>query len=270
MSTAEATSSHEDLIEKIKSLAPWHLNIQINEALNTGMVIEESGEITFRDKEKNSGISLLQLRDYFLATMDKIYPEGVEGKTFLDCACNSGGYSFWMSERGIKSGFGFDVRDHWINQANFVKENRTIAPTDCLQFAVTDLYDLPNRNLQPFDITMFKGIFYHLPDPITGLKIAADLTNEIMIFNTSTAWDEKDGYLKCGMESRELLMSGVHGLRWYPTGPGVLAMILKWMGFVETQLIFHNQMDDVPELGRCEIIAAKKPGMLSKLPGELI
>ena len=211
--------SNDVLAQKIKDLGPWHMGIQINDDLNTGMVIAENGEIVVRDDDKNDGISLLQLRNGFLKQIDAVYPDGVADKTFLDCACNAGGYCFWMRERGLKYGIGFDVREHWIKQAQFVQKHRVSGPTDQLEFKVTDLYDLPKLNLEPVDITMFKGIFYHLPDPIAGLKLAADMTKEHLILNTSIVWGEEDGYMKYGLESRELLMSGIHGLPLVPDRP---------------------------------------------------
>lgn len=261
----------EALTRRIKNLGPWHMNIQLTEDLNTGQVFTEDGVKRGREEGGQGGdVSLLQLRDLFLRQIDSIYSDGLKGKTFLDCACNAGGYCFWTREREIQSAFGFDVREHWIKQARFVKAQRQIAPTDRIQFRVNDLYDIPSQKLTPFDITMFKGIFYHLPDPITGLKIAADLTKEVMFFNTSTTWDEKDGYMKAGWESKENVMSGVHGLKWYPTGPKVCADILKWAGFVEMKLIFFRQQFDTPHIGRTEIIASKVPGLLENLNGEWI
>jgi SAM-dependent methyltransferase len=171
--------SRDAMIRRIKNLGPWHMNIQLTEELNTGQVFSDEGVIL--DRPSNSGVSLIQLREAFLKQVDAIYPDGISEKTFLDCACNSGGYCFWTREREIKAAFGFDVRDHWINQARFVKAQRNVHPTDRIQFRVTDLYDVPSLKLQPADITMFKGIFYHLPDPVTGLKIAADLTKEVML-----------------------------------------------------------------------------------------
>jgi tRNA (mo5U34)-methyltransferase len=253
---------------EIARLGPWHMNIQLTESVWTGEVFASGGAI--RDREKNKGISLLNLRLHYFDLIRRIFPQGVADKTFLDCACNAGGYSFWAREIGMQSTFGFDVREHWIQQARFVQAHRQVAPTDNIQFAVSDLYDLPKLNCPAADITMFKGIFYHLPDPVTGLKLAADLTREVMIFNTSTLWGEADGYLKCGRESRSNLMSGVHGLKWYATGPKVLAEILKWAGFVEQKLHFQVQQHDQPQLGRIEIIASKVPGMLEKFAGELL
>lgn len=258
--------TRQALINRIRSLGPWHMGIQLTEQLNTGQVFSDEGTIT--NRPSNGGVSLLQLREYFVNRLKQIYPDGIEDKRFLDCACNAGGYCFWARELGVKHAFGFDVRDHWINQARFVKNRRTVAPTNRIQFAVSDLYDLPKRNLAPFQFTNFKGIFYHLPDPVTGLKVAADLTEEVMFFNTSTTWGEKDGYMKSGWESKEAVMSGVHGLKWYPTGPKVCADMLRWLGFTDIKLIFNKQQYDQPQLGRIELIASKKPGLLERVPGE--
>lgn len=266
---ATASLSNDVLAQQIKDLGPWHMGIQINDDVNTGMVIAETGEIVVREDDKNEGISLLQLRNGFLKQVDAVYPDGMADKTFLDCACNAGGYGFWLRERGLKHGIGFDVREHWIKQAQFVQQHRTSGPTDQLDFKVSDLYDLPKLNLEPVDMTMFKGIFYHLPDPITGMKLAADLTKEHFILNTSIVWGEEDGYMKYGIESRELPMSGVHGLRWFPTGPKVLAQTLKWMGFTQTKLLFCMQIDKANE-GRVEIHASRTEGFLDNLPGEYI
>lgn len=263
-----SSPSESELINAIKQLGPWHMNVQLTESLGTGEVFDESGMI--RNRDNNRGISLLSLRDAFVRRLTQIYPKGIADKTFLDCACNAGGYCFWVREHGGKHAFGFDVREHWIRQARFIQQHRKVAPTDRIEFHVSDLYDLPKIRTGPADMTMFKGIFYHLPDPITGLKLAADLTGEIMFFNTSTTWGENDGYLKSGWESRERLMSGVHGLKWYATGPKVLADILKWAGFVDQRLMFYVQQHDQPQLGRVEIIAAKKPGMLDQVGGEPI
>ena len=259
---------HEGKIRRIKSLGPWHHNIRLTENLNTGQVYSTDDEGNIRDRPQNHGVSLLQLRDLFLKQIDSIYPDGLKNKTFLDCACNAGGYCYWTRERDIKFAYGFDVREHWITQARFVKMHREVAPTDRIQFRVCDLYDVPKLNLEPSDISMFKGIFYHLPDPISGLKIAADLTKEVMFFNTSTTWDIEDGFMKAGWESKENVMSGVHGLKWYPTGPKVCADMLRWAGFVEMKLIFYRQQHDSDDLGRTEIVASKVPGLLENLRGE--
>jgi len=191
--------------------------------------------------------------------LKRIYPDGLAGRRFLDCACNCGGYSFWAKELGASECFGFDVRKHWIDQALFLAENRD-EPSDRIHFEVCDLYDLPKLGLPQFDIAMFKGIFYHLPDPVSGLKLVADLTKELLIVNTATRSGLADGMLWLAQESRDHVMSGVYGLNWFPTGPKVVERILAWLGFTETYSV--SWASAVAEggsarFGRTEILAAR-------------
>ncbi|MEZ6096722.1 MAG: methyltransferase domain-containing protein [Pirellulaceae bacterium] len=178
-----AAKSREQMIEEIKALAPWHHDIPLSEDFSTGRAFSESGSLT---RKENENVALLgSLGEQFVSFAKQLFPDGLDGKRVLDCACNAGIYCFLARELGADFSFGFDVREHWINQANWVKEHRTIAPTDRIRFSVCDLYDLSNKNLPKFDITIFKGIFYHLPDPVSGLKQAADLTSGVMLFNTN-------------------------------------------------------------------------------------
>jgi hypothetical protein len=138
-------------------------------------------------------------------------------------------------------------------------------------FEVRDLYDLPQLGLEPFEITIFNGIFYHLPEPVRGLKIAADLTTELMFLDTNTASWLPDGSLFAADESPEIAMSGVYGLCWLPTGPEVLAHILRWAGFVEMRVYkWNRETKPGTGLGRIGMLASKIPGQLANAPGDPI
>ena len=252
-----------ELREEIVRLGPWHLDVQVTPEISTQVFLEAPagtysssfGEVSFINPEEG-----------FRNLLQKIYPEGLAERTMLDCACNCGGYLFWAKELGAGECFGFDVREHWIDQARFLAASRTW-PTDRMRFEVCDLYDLPKLGLEPFDITIFKGIFYHLPDPITGLKIAADLTRELIILDTATQNGLPDGMLAVAEEDRVAVMSGIHGLNWFPTGPGVLTRILNWMGFTETRCIYwHTEIETQPtELGRLQLIASREKHLLEQI-----
>ena len=255
------TKSIEQMTDEVRSLGPWHQSIQITKDFATGDPYSATGEM---NRKQNQNISLLTtLYENYIDTVKPIYPDGLSGKRFLDCACNAGIYCFAARALGAEFSFGFDVREHWINQANWVRENRQVGPTDRIKFAVCDVYDLPKRRLPMFDLTMFKGIFYHLPDPITALKNASDLTREVLIFNTQATWGKPDGYLKPGSEDIRSLMSGAYGLNWRPTGPQTMIPIFSWLGFKEARLIFYRQNPTHPDLGRLEIVASKVDGLLS-------
>jgi SAM-dependent methyltransferase len=244
------------LREEIIRLGPWHFDIKVAEGLTTAVSLEappgtydESfGEVSFQDIRAEHRVHLKNL-----------YPDGVAGRTVLDCACNSGGYLFWSRELGAGRCFGFDAREHWIRQAQFIQEHRPDA--EDMAFEVMDLYDLPERGLEPFDLTIFKGIFYHLPDPVRGLKIAADLTKEALILDTNARAGQPDGLLAIQEEGVDAVMLGIHGLNWHPTGPGTIIQILEWAGFVDFH-VMRWAREYEPGVGRFGMVASKKEGLL--------
>jgi SAM-dependent methyltransferase len=220
-------------------LAPWHLDVEIRPGLTTAAGV--SGD--------NEGVSFVDDRPRFRSFIQD-HVGSLEDKRFLDCACNCGAYSFWARELGAAECFGFDVRKHWIRQARFLAVARR--ETDC-HFKRCDLYELPR--LEPFDVTLFKGIFYHLPDPIDGLKIAAELTQETLIVNTAMRIGEPDGRLVQWGSSAEHPMQGVHELGWYPTGPRAVVPILRWLGFTDIRETYRDESNG--PVGRLELVATR-------------
>jgi hypothetical protein len=69
-------------------------------------------------------------------------------------------------------------------------------------------------------------------------------------------------------ESRDLLMSGVHGLAWRPTGPKVLEGILEFLGFEATQVITWLP-ETQPGWGRLTMLAARSPALLASISERL-
>jgi tRNA (mo5U34)-methyltransferase len=255
----------EQLTRQIEEMRPWHHDILLFDDFSTGRVFSPDGRLKRPD---NDGVSLISPRQQYLTKLDQLYPNGMSGKSFLDCACNAGGYCFWSRERDIARGVGFDVREHWIRQAKLVQEHRTVGPTDRLKFHVMDLYDVPSMGFEPFDMTYFSGIFYHLPDPVNGLKIAADLTTDVLVLNTAMMLDPNNPRgMTMARESRTKVMSGVHQLSWFPNGKETLRDILLWMDFKDLKVTMFNQQKENLR-SRIEIVAAREKGRLSGLDGE--
>jgi tRNA (mo5U34)-methyltransferase len=237
------------LREEILRLAPWHLNVEVTPETSTSVSLE--AELTPEQAEFKAMYPIVP-REPWIDLMTSIYPRGLEGRKVLDCACNCGGYSFWMRELGGDGGLAFDVRERWIEQARFLQAHR-VKPSDGIRFVVADLYELPSLAKEFFDISIFKGIFYHLPDPIDGLRLVADRTRELLIVNTAARADLPDGMLAMSRESTDSPMSGVYGLNWHPTGPDVVAKLMNFMGFPETRCTFW-QKEPHPRL---EVIGAR-------------
>lgn len=249
-------------LQELEALAPWHYNIRINDQLKT--------------RDANTGVHahhhVINPQE-LMSDIKKIYPDGLQGKSFMDAACNSGAYCFIARKMGASETFGFDVREQWIRQANFLKE-RLPGNSDILRFEVCDLLDL-DRLLardKKFDICLFKGIFYHLPDPVAGLKLVADRTSEVIIVDSDTTPGQPDGYLKLITEGTENPMSGVHRLAWLPTGPAVIEDILKWLGFEETLTLFwRNPGVNSSRFarGRVRVVGARRGEFLQALTKEV-
>ncbi|WP_299300837.1 bifunctional 2-polyprenyl-6-hydroxyphenol methylase/3-demethylubiquinol 3-O-methyltransferase UbiG [uncultured Litoreibacter sp.] len=251
--------AENNLLNEIEDLAPWHHKIHLSGDIWTGAgnIADQTGsKVTYYDP-------LVAMKNL----TRQVLPNGFEGRSFLDCACNGGGYSFAAKDLGASNVFGFDVREHWIKQCEFVMQNRE-APTDNMKFRQADLLDLSNLN-EDFDVTWFSGLFYHLPDPVTGLKNAADRTKELIFVNTAAIPVEPDvdevPALHMKFEGTDELMSGIYRLSWSPSGPKVIEGILNWMGFVETRLIFWHktvQLGDRRASGRLCIVGAREKGRL--------
>ena len=232
----------EELREEVTRLGPWHIDVDITPEISTAPPPRPPG--VYRPRES------------FLARLNRIYPSGLEGRSVLDCACNCGAYLFFARELGAGRCLGFDVRDHWIRQARFLARRRQ-KPTDDMRFEVCNLYDLPEINPGTFDISFFLGVFYHLHDPVSGLKVAADRTRELLVLHTKGMPGAPDGALVASEESPEGLLAGAQTLCWLPTGPSVLTQILNWLGFPEVRCSIW--LPSRGELDRIEVLAARTP-----------
>jgi len=199
-------------------------------------------------------------RGNFMRNMQTLFPNGLQGRSVLDCGCNCGGILFWAKDMGAGRCFGFDARERWIEQARFVAANRT-GPGADIEFEVCELYDLPELGLEKFDITVFNGVLYHLPEPVGAMQVVADLTKELMVVSTQVITGYPDGCLVAGREPVENLMYGVHGLRWLPTGPETVTAMLNGVGFVETRCNWWHRRPPqrLHQRSRLEMLAARDP-----------
>jgi len=245
-----------ELLERMIEIGPWHLEVQVNSGLSTRDAWAAARE---RAPAGEAGIGMYSPEPAWTQLLQSIYPAGLGDRSILDCACNCGAYSFSAKELGAGECFAFDVREHWIRQARFLAEHRD-GPVDRMRFETLDLYELTKLGVGPFDVTFFLGIFYHLPDPISGLKVVADLTRELIILDTATQNDLPDGSLFAAEESTSKLLSGAYGLNWLPTGPEALRKLFRWLGFEEMRVIYRRRdtAAQPSHLGRLRVAAARE------------
>ncbi|MDQ1455714.1 MAG: tRNA (mo5U34)-methyltransferase, partial [Actinomycetota bacterium] len=80
----------EELLEQVRALAPWHMNVALTRDLRT---VDGNDRSPHSDDHSIPLINPAELRPL----LEWLYPNGLEGKRFLDCACNAGGYSLLAS-----------------------------------------------------------------------------------------------------------------------------------------------------------------------------
>ena len=247
---AELTKTQK---KALLDLGPWHFKIKVSDTEYT----------TDFNTTKISLIDPSNLTNL----LRRIYPQGrLDGKTFLDAGCNGGGYCMTAFSRGAKEVFGFDVRDHWINQANYLRDHIFKYPKSKVKFKTTHLEDLSED--KKYDVTLFKGVLYHLPDPIAAIKKLCTVTNEVMIIDTAGSVNAPENCLELYFEKPGALMNGVDNLAWLPGGPKVVGDMCHWMGFKEYRVINQDNVYQpngyTTKFMRFRIIAARHQRYLNR------
>lgn len=120
---------------------------------------------------------------------DIAFRGGVAGKSVLDIGAWDGFYSFEAEKRGAARVL---ATDHfcwsgagWGSKAGFDYAHTRLASR--VESAEIDVPDLDPAKIGRFDVVLFLGVLYHLPDPYSGLKKAAAMTDDLLVVETVTA-----------------------------------------------------------------------------------
>lgn len=170
-----------ELEAELERLAPFHHKLDLPYGLSTFLPGKMRREI------ENTRVSNL-VKHAFPALLDAC-GGSLAGKRVLDVACNCGGFSFAAAERGADHVLGFDVVDHYLEQAGLIKRANQV---DTVEFRNLDIEKLDPDDIGQFDVTFCFGILYHLENPVLAMKKLADVSSDIMLVDTTVM---KDGLL---------------------------------------------------------------------------
>jgi tRNA (mo5U34)-methyltransferase len=126
-----------------------------------------------------------------------------------------------------------------------------------IRFSVADASDFTSSKGSEYDIVIFKGIFYHLPDPIHVLMKHCDIARERILVDTASASDIPESAMIPIKESKTHVMSGVDGLAWLPGGPAAIAEILRYKGFKTIDVLFWRREQEGTPRGRFRIVGSR-------------
>ena len=122
--------------EEGRALGPWHLGVQITKELNTSDLQPEIAP-------HGHSVHLIDPTAKFTELLRRLFPNGLEGRSVLDCACNCGAYLFLCKDHGAGECLGFDVRDSLVNES--------VPPHSKVAVLADVVPELPYRETFAFD-----------------------------------------------------------------------------------------------------------------------
>lgn len=174
--TEESTKpmSRQEMADALAELAPFHHAIDLPYGLST-----YDSASARHDRERTR---LKSLTDHLWPRLLKRYNGSLSGKRVLDIACNCGGFAIEASRAGASEVIGIDVDEHYIRQANFIRDALQVTN---VSFQTARLEDLDPKQIGTFDVIFFFGILYHLADPIGALERISALSRDMVVVDTS-------------------------------------------------------------------------------------
>jgi tRNA (mo5U34)-methyltransferase len=158
-------------------------------------------------------------------------PIKMDGASVIDIGAWNGFYSFAAKRRGAGRVLATDHycwnHEHFRGRETF-ELARSVLDLDieALDIDVPELS--PKRVGGTFDVVLFLGVFYHLFDPIDGLRRAAALAKEVMVVETHTDLGEIDRPAMVMYPGRELDGDPTN---WWGPNNACVRELLKTMGF---------------------------------------
>jgi len=109
-------------------------------------------------------------------------PENMSGFRVLDVGCAEGFFSFEAERRGAAEVVSLDFDPECIKRFGICAEalGSSILPQ------VMSVYDLDPQELGTFDLVMFFGLLYHLPNPLLGIEKVAAMTRGTLLVQSRT------------------------------------------------------------------------------------
>jgi tRNA (mo5U34)-methyltransferase len=158
-------------------------------------------------------------------------PIKMDGATIIDIGAWNGFYSFEAKRRGASRVL---ATDHftWNHEMFRGRETFDLARSALgldVEALDIDVPELSPEKVGTFDVVLFLGVFYHLFDPIDGLRRAASLTKEVLVVETHTDLGEIDRPAMVMYPGAECAGDPTN---WWGPNNACVRALLNTMGFV--------------------------------------
>ncbi|MGH9387237.1 MAG: class I SAM-dependent methyltransferase [Vicinamibacterales bacterium] len=149
--------SDKEVRDQIASVGRWYHQIELRPGIVTPGI-------------NDSPVLLRNLR----------LPTDCSGMRVLDLGTRDGFFAFEVEKRGAAEVLAVDSID--ANRTGFGVASRVLGSN--VTYLHKNLYHLNEAEIGTFDIVLFLGLLYHLPDPIGGLRIARRLCRSRLYLET--------------------------------------------------------------------------------------
>jgi tRNA (mo5U34)-methyltransferase len=198
-------------------------------------------------------------------------PIQMEGATVVDIGAWNGFYSFEAKRRGASRVLATDhVAWETLRGRDAFDLSRSVLGLD-IETLDIDVPDISPEKLGTFDVVLFLGVFYHLFDPIDGLRRAASLAKEVLVVETHMALGELDRPAMVMYPGAEL---NGDASNWWGPNPACMMALLRqfgfekidaaWTSYVDQRAVYHAWRSDARRrfMGKEQIIDPVRPTML--------
>jgi tRNA (mo5U34)-methyltransferase len=160
---ARAGQTTEDVQRRVDELGWWYHHFELPNGVWTG-----TGEPPAYDPVERWNL------------FEPHLPDDLEGKSVLDVGGNSGYFSLRMKQRGAGRCVMVEPVVEFVDQANFVFEQFGVE----VDVVCEDVHAYCLTTDERFDYVLFLGLFYHLKYPVLVLDRLAEMTKELIFFNS--------------------------------------------------------------------------------------
>lgn len=198
---------------------------------------------------KNGAMTGGRIRNTLSLTRPVLERMGVENNRCLDIGAQEGVLSVLMSRQGASEVVAYD-RLNLSEQLAVVSEAYQV---ELEYFHSLQLNQLPRvikaAGKKPFDIVVFAGVLYHMPDPLIGLALTRSLLREggLALIETSV--------LPTGEHIAKFNSKGrfYKGSNYFQISLGLLDYFLRMLRFEPIDLLFNKTSDT--DICRAVIVA---------------
>jgi tRNA (mo5U34)-methyltransferase len=155
--------TREDVERRVQELGWWYHHFELPSGVWTG-----DGEPPAYDPSERWEL------------IEPHLPEDLEGKSVLDVGGNSGYFSLRMKQRGAGRAVMVEPIVEFVHQAEFVFDQFGVE----VEVVNEDVHAYCLTTSERFEYVLFLGLFYHLKYPVLVLDRLAEMTKELIFFNS--------------------------------------------------------------------------------------